>query len=128
MAFPVGVPARVIKQVTDRMVRISQPGVGAEVAFALGAGATGTIGLHKKLVAADITLPEGFMPGDYKRAGADVSLQDSIDVKVRRVGSGAVPMPLTIVKTGTTPEDFEISITNGGGNTTGQLEIYVEFH
>jgi hypothetical protein len=119
-------PAPVAKQISDNRVRIIQEGT-VVTPFALAAGATGTIGLHKKTVAANITLPEGFKPEVSGRPGGDVTLQDAIDVQINRLGNGAVLMPIQVVKTGTTPEDFQIALTNNGGASTGLLEIYVSF-
>lgn len=129
MAFTLGAPAAVVKLVSERVVRISQI-ANPETPFRLANGATGTIGLAEKTVAGDITLPAGFQPRPYERPdGAIVSLQDSISVKVFD-GSNpvATQAPLGIVKSGTTPEDFEISIENSGAAASGQLEIYIEFH
>lgn len=114
--------------VSDRMVRISQE-AGPESKFQLAAGATGTIGLFEKTVAANVVLPAAFQPRPYERPdGTVVSLQDSVSVSVNHTDNTAVLQPLNIVKTGTTPEDFQIAITNAGGLASGQLEIYVEFH
>lgn len=130
MAFTLGVPAAVSVLVSDRMVRIHQPGAGAEVPFQLAAGATGTIGLFPKSAAPDIRLPAAFMPRPYEGPDSPtpVSLQDSVKVTVISTNPPAVAKPIAIVKTGTTPEDFQIAITNAGNAATGALEIYVEFH
>ncbi len=112
------------------MVRVFQPGEGPETPFQLSAGATGTIGLHEKTAAPDIRLPAAFAPRPFEspESNTPVSLQDSVKVTVISTNPPALAKPIAVVKTGTTPEDFQIAITNAGNAATGALEIYVEFH
>lgn len=114
--------AATIVQVSDREVRIT--------GLSLGAGASGTIGLHEKTVPADVTLPAAFAPRPYEtpESTTPVGLQSSVKVTFASANPGAVQMPIGVVKTGTTPEDFVATITDAGGDVTGDLEIYVEFH
>jgi hypothetical protein len=116
----------VVKQVADNLVRITGVSLAAE-------GAAGTIGLFEKLVAAGVVLPAGFKPRTYDLpdAAADVSLQDSIQVAITFTNAGAVYEAISVVKTGTTPQDFVITLTNNAaveGGDSGALEIYVRFH
>jgi hypothetical protein len=128
MAFS-GTP--VIKLVSDGLVRLKAD-TGREGSFALAPGASGTIGLFEKTVAANVVLPEAFKPREYKNAeAADVSLQDSVQVEVVYAETGAVVQPVKVVKTGTMPHDFEITLTNTSNSETGDsgdLEIYIRFH
>lgn len=120
MAFT-GTP--VVKLVADGLVRIT--------GISLGDLANGTIGLFEKTVAPGIRLPEAFKPRTYDRFGPDVSLQDSIQVELVYVNTGIVQFPVKVVKTGTTPLDFVITLTNDApveSGDTGGLEIYVRFH
>ncbi len=111
-----------IVQVSDRQVRVT--------GLSLAAGASGTIGLHEKTVPADVSLPAAFAPRPYDmpESSTPVALQSSVKVTVDSENPGAVQMPIGIVKTGTTPLDFVATISNPGGDVTGNLEIYVEFH
>ncbi len=113
----------VVEQVADDLVRIT--------GVSLGAGADGTIGLFEKTVAPDVRLPESFKPRVYSYGELDVPLQASMKVDVTPVTAGVAVAPVLVVKTGDTPEDFEITIENqesGEGDDTGDLEIYVRFH
>ena len=119
----------VVKQVSDSLVRIT--------GLSLAGGAIGTIALFESLVAPGVRLPASFKPRDYDMPDTApvVSLQDSIQCWFVFTGpvSGvyAVNGP-SVVKTGTKPEDFLITMTNAGEGdpqpTTPALEIYVRFH
>jgi hypothetical protein len=117
----------VVKQVADNLMRITGVSLAAE-------GATGTIALFEKLAPApDIRLPAGFKPRayDYPDGAPDVSLQDSVQVSIIYTNGGAVYEAISVVKTGTNPEDFLITLTNNAaveGGDSGALEIYVRFH
>lgn len=116
----------VVKLVTDRLVRITGVSLAAE-------GGVGTIGLHEKTVAPDIRLPEGFQPRDYDMPDIDgkVTLQDSIQCWFVYTNPGSVANAISVVKTGTTPQDFQIDMTNHTlqeGGSSGDLEIYIGFH
>lgn len=103
MAFT-GAP--VTQQVADDLVRIT----GAE----LEADTSGTIGLFPSELAPDIRLPQGFRPNTY----ADTSMQASVKVDVERESGDSPEVMVTVVKTGSDPSDFQITLTNvssGGG-------------
>jgi hypothetical protein len=117
----------VIKEVSDGLVRITGVSLANE--------ATGTIGLHEKTVAPDIRLPAAFQPREYtygNGAGADVTLQDSVQVWFEYIAPGAVVPPISVVKTGVDPRDFAITLENltesESPTDSGLLEIYVRFH
>jgi hypothetical protein len=114
----------VVKQVADNLVRIT----GISLA---SAGASGTIGLFPKTVAPNVRLPEGLKAHADSRPSGDVSLQDSIQVEINNTSNAAVAQPIQVVKTGTKPEDFVITLTNNSaveGGDSGLLEIYVRWH
>lgn|SRR5512142_35811 len=128
MAFT-GTP--VVKQVSDGIVRIT----GGEGGLSLAAGASGVIVLHGAVTPPPgaIILPVSFQPHTYEFSnipGGLVTLQDSIDVSNQPAAPGtATAIPVATVKTGTTPADFAITLTNTHGATaTPNLEIYVKFH
>jgi len=111
----------VVKHVTSTLVRIT----GLSL---LGAQA-GTIGFGDKTVAADVSL--GLLPNwqPSRIDGAIVSLQDAIKVSLRPVTDVDVPVPVSVVKSGTKHEDFAITLTNSGAAenpASPGLEIYVE--
>ncbi len=101
-------------------------------------GASIKIGLHAFAgsPAPDLTLPRDFQPNtysdDFGGGSVKVYLQDSIQVWPKNYlqSGGGTAHPLEIVKTGTTPADFLITITNNAVDelTTGNLELYVRFH
>lgn len=118
-----------ITLVTDGLVRLSD--ANAENLFGLDEDASGTIGLFEKTTPAEVTLPAAFKPRDYVNGiGEAVSLQDSISVEIVPTDVGVLSVPVKVVKTGTTPEDFEITLTGtaaaeGGGS---DFEVYIRFH
>jgi hypothetical protein len=111
----------VVKQVTDRQVRIT--------GLSLGAGASGTIGLNGATgTAPGVTLPASFQPQVYDYGTSGVTLADSISCSYAFVDtSGVVSTPLTVAKTGTTVADFRITLATNG-SATSPFEIYVRFH
>ena len=120
MAFT-GTP--VVRQITDREVRIT--------GLSLAAGAAGTIGLDQNTGSPGVRLGVQFSPAPYTGPdGNIVHLQDSIDVTAQPDALGtAVAIPIAIVKTGTKNTDFLATITNTHASTaTPELEIYVHFH
>lgn len=139
MAF-IGVA--VVKQVSDGLVRIA----GLSLDNADGGGtSSGTISLFEKAAPdSDVRLPAGFKPRDYDRPDSAplVSLQDSVECWFVYLDPGTVLQPISVVKTGTTPEDFVITLTDTYPPgvipepplppptpvPTGELEIYVKFH
>jgi hypothetical protein len=112
----------VIQQISDRLLRIT--------GITLVASAAGTIGLAGTSGAPDITLPASFQTARYPYGAVAVPYQASIRVTWEPASAGAVEtnLPPSIVKTGTTPADFLITITNTNvGATTQDLELYIEF-
>lgn len=120
MAFS-GTP--VVKKISDKMWRIS----GADLTLA--GDASGTIGFSDKTVAAEcsIVAPD-WQP--YKTAGGNaVSLIDAVKVSVNIASDVTTPVPISVVKTGTTHANFVITLHNDTAATvSGVLEIYVQFH
>ncbi len=111
----------VIKQISDRMVRIT--------GLSLGEGGSGTIGLHGASGSPpDVTLPEAFKTIHYDFAGANVPFQDCITLAINIVGGGigggVIP---TVIKTGTTTGDFRMTVHDIGG-AGPDLEMLVTFH
>lgn len=112
-----------IKMITDREVRIT--------GLALAGAASGTIGLFPKTAAPDVRLPEAFQPMPYVGPdGTTVSLQDSISFTLTIAQLGVTTaVPIAVVKTGTTPEDFVATLTNTTAATlSANQEIMVRFH
>jgi hypothetical protein len=118
MAFT-GTP--VIKKVSDKMFRIT--------GVSLAGDASGTIGFSDKTSAAEVSMvAPDWKP--YKTAGGNsVTLQDAIKVSVNPVTDVTTPVPISVVKTGTTHADFVITLHNDTAATAGpEMEIYVQFH
>lgn len=114
MAFT-GAP--VVQKVTDRCFRIT--------GVSLAGDASGTIGFSDKTVAAEasIVAPD-WQP--YELEGV-VSLIDMVKVTVNIVTDVTTPVPISVVKTGTTHAAFVITLHNDTAATaSGDLEIYVE--
>ncbi len=110
-----------IKQISDRLFRIT--------GLSLAAATAGTIGFSDKTSAADVSLPAPTWH-PYKNAeGAAVSLIEAVWMTVNPVTDVTAPVPISIVKTGTTHLDFVATLHNDtAGDASGGLEIYVEFH
>lgn len=108
--------------VSDSLVRIT--------GLSLAGAASGTIGLDEKTTPAEVSLPAAFKPRTYVDGIAvAVTLQDSIQVMANVVTSVTTLVPVKIVKTGTTPLDFVITLTNTTvGTTSAELELYIRFH
>jgi hypothetical protein len=123
MAFT-GTP--VVKQISDRMVRITE--------VSLASAAAGTIVLTGAVSppSGSVTLPSAFQPTPYAYGTetALVTLQDAIEATNQAAAIGvATAIPVSTVKTGTTPADFVITLTNTHGSlATPALEIYVRWH
>lgn len=100
----------IVKEITDNLVRIT--------GISLAGGDSGTIGLHEAVpimsVSPDIRLPVGFKPRIYEFSNipALVSLQDSVQVYFNYILPGSVVPVVSVVKTGTTPQDFLIVMAN----------------
>ncbi len=113
----------VVKQVSDRIVRIT--------GLSLAAGASGTIGLSGATGSAPgVTLPESFQTKHYTYLGSNVPFADAIEVTALPAAVGvATAIPTAVVKTGTTAADFRATVTNTHGSlATPNLEIMLKFH
>ncbi len=111
----------VVKQVTDKLVRIT--------GLSLEAAASGELGFSDKTVApeVDIGLHPNWQPSQV--AGEIVSLQDAVAISYQLVTDITVPVGISIVKTGTTHLDFAITMHNdeaAEAQDSAELEIYVE--
>jgi hypothetical protein len=112
----------VVKQVSDAIVRIT--GVALPVD-----GTTGTIGLAGATgTPPDVRLPSSFRPAPYSRGDQVVSLQDSVDASFRLAALGSPLCDPVVIKTGTTEEDFRITLATDLETPSPLLEIYVKFH
>jgi len=113
----------VVTQVADNLVRIT--------GLSLGSGAAGTIGLNGATgTAPGVRLPGEFKTEPYAYLGDNVPLQDAVQCYQQPAATGvAVAIPVSVVKTGTTREDFRITLTNTHASTASpDLEIYVKYH
>jgi hypothetical protein len=112
-----GIP--VVQEVADNLYRIT--------GVSLDAGAVGTISLASG--AGEIKLPRSDDWSQYR----DVTLQDAVQVAITLgANTPVVSPPITVVKTGSTKDDFLIALTNAGGDDpgidSGDIEIYVRLH
>lgn len=118
MAFQ-GLGTLVVELVTPNLVRLTGPG------FNLFPGQSGFIGLAQIQGTPDITLPSAFTAPQLA-----VPLRASIRVQVTPMGASDGPftnLACSVAKTGDSPADFLITLTNTNANeTTQDLEIYVE--
>jgi hypothetical protein len=117
MAFT-GTP--VIQEVSTRLYRVT--------GVSLPAGAVGTISLESGT--GEVKLPRS----DDWAAYRDVTLQDAVSVLMNLAGHAppVVAVPISVIKTGTVPADFLVTLTNEtseeDGDNSGPLEIYVGLH
>jgi hypothetical protein len=111
-----------VKQITDRMVRIT--------GLSLASGANGTIGLAGSTNSPGVTLPASFKTQHYAYDGSAVSFQDAIHCTLQNADTGvATAIPLSVVKTGSNVHDFLITITNTHGSIAcADQEIIVQYH
>jgi hypothetical protein len=122
MAFQ-GLATVVVEQLTPNLIRISGPGLD------LLPGTSGTIGLSAAAgTVPDVRLPATLLIPVATFAGQPISLQAGHRVQVTPDSAGPLTnLQPSVAKTGTTPQDFRITITNTNANlTTQDLEIYVE--
>jgi hypothetical protein len=110
----------VVKLISERKCRIT--------GLSLASGASGTISLHGGT--GDVKLPSQFAAEAYAIPGnADVTLQDAIQYSAVPDTAVATAIPVEAVKTGTTPADFLLTLTNNHGSLASpQQDMYVEFH
>lgn len=115
--------AATIKKISDNLFRIT--------GVSLGIGAAGTIALSQNAAASevDITAPGWEKYDSVGLHGGTVSLAEAVSVTVNDIDvAGTTVEPVVIVKTGTVPTDFLITLTNRDAAATGTLEIYVRYH
>ena len=118
----------VITPIKDNMVRVTGLSLGI-----LGDGSgIGTIGLHGFTgTAPDVVLPATFKPVPYSYPTSpvtEVTLQDSVRCEYSFVDNDEQVENLIVIKTGTTTQDFRITLRNTGGSASSGLEFYVTFH
>lgn len=109
------------EQLTANLIRIT--------GLSLAVNTPGTIGLPEATgTPPDVLLPPSFKSPPLSFEGDPVSLQARIRVTLEPESSGPLTnLPPSIEKTGTTPEDFRITITNTNTSLATQtLEIYVQ--
>lgn len=111
-----------IVQISDGKVRIT--------GLSLAAGASGVFGLAASTTLGAVKLPAAFKPANYQAEGRTVTLQDAVQCTWEPAATGvATAIPLACVKTGTTDEDFAITLTNTHGSLASpNLEFIVSFH
>lgn len=114
MAFT-GTPT--LKKITDKLFRIT--------GVSLAGDASGTIKFDDATVAGEVELSAPNWDA-YKVEGISVSLQDAVKVDVGITTDVTTPVPVSVVKSGTTHLDFAITLHNDTAATaSGDLEIYV---
>jgi hypothetical protein len=125
MAFT-GTP--VVTLVADNLVRIAS-GTGEEDTFGLAEGDSGTISLFEG-TGADVELPAAFKPRPYVSSDDSVSLQAAVQVEITYTVQGVLQQPVRVVKTGTTPANFLITLTNDSASELApvEFELYIRFH
>jgi hypothetical protein len=119
MAFT-GTPT--IVQISDRLVRVT--------GLSLAAGAAGVFGLSESTVSGAVKMPAAFKPANYQAEGHTVTLQDSVQCAFQNAATGvATAIPLAVVKSGSTDEDFAITVTNTHGSLASPAqEFMISFH
>ena len=98
----------------------------------LAGDASGTIGFSDKTSPAEVSIiAPTWQPYRIPGGGTAglVSLQQAVHVSYNIVTDVTTPVPISIVKTGTTHDDFVITLHNDTAATaSANLEIYVQFH
>lgn len=113
--------AATIKKLSDSLYRIT--------GLSLAPAATGTISLAEGAGQVEI-VGTGWTPyASEGTHGGEVTLNESIQVTVDVAEAGlAVTEPVSIVKAGTVPSNFLVTLANPDAAASGALEIYVRFH
>ena len=107
--------APVVTEITDGLFLIT--------GVALALSASGTISLSGGTGEAKMTAP------NWGAEGTKTIGQQTQVITNRTTAVPATATPLRVVKSGTTPTDFLITVTNDdGAAASGSLEIYVRFH
>jgi hypothetical protein len=80
-------------------------------------------------VGAPVTLPAPFRPRTFAYLGSGVALQDSVQVTFSDVAQSGDDVPIAVVKTGTSKENFLATVYNTGQTQDTPLqEFYIRFH
>lgn len=110
-------PGAYVKRVADDIARFVLPSLAAGAAVTLGFNAAS---------------PDQDFPSDIPPWGADgnASLIDAVCVNINPATDVSdYAIPLRVVKTGTTPANFLITITNDEAAVASpQYEIYASYH
>jgi hypothetical protein len=95
-----------ILQISDREIIIH--------GLSLASDATGRIGLFRSTLSPEVRLPQAFFAEPYPFQGGVVKLSDAvqIDFTLGLTPGGFTNLLPSVQVSGTTPEDFEIAITN----------------
>lgn len=82
--------------------------------LSLASDASGRIGLFRSMLSPEIRLPQSFFADTYHYQEGIVGLRDAIQVDfiLGLTPGGFTNLMPSVQMTGTTPEDFEITITN----------------
>lgn len=116
----VGTP--VVKQISDRIVRIT--------GISMDADTVASIGLHGVQGSPpDIILPESFRAAPYHYQGHDVDIADMVECTVALISLGvAADAPVAVGKTGFGISSFRIELASPFAAATPGLEIYIKIH
>jgi hypothetical protein len=112
MAF-IGTP--VFAEVSTRVLRIT--------GLTIDDGESGVFGLHGD-AGAEVQLPAGFQPADY----SDIDLAESIEVSWWQINQAEGSFGGLKLAANKTTEPFRIQMVNGGGDNSGEMEIWLRFH
>lgn len=109
----------VIEQISPTEARIT--GITLPSTF------SGTIGFSQSTESPNIFLPDELLAPITSFLGEDVSLASLVKVSITPISSGPFTnLPPSVAKSGETPEDFVIKVTNTNTSLeTQELEIYV---
>lgn len=82
--------------------------------LSLGSDASGTVGLFRSTLSPEVRLPQSFFAELYPYQGGVVGLKDAIqiDFTLGLTPGGFTNLLPSVQMSGSTPEDFEITITN----------------
>lgn len=110
-----------VTKITDNCYRIT--------GLSLAGDASGVIVFSDRAVIPGGAVEFGPAPDwqPYELSGTLVGLQSSVEVRLNVVTDVTTPVPISVVKAGTTHDDFSITLHNDTAATaSGELEIYIE--
>jgi hypothetical protein len=96
--------------------------------LSLASDASGRIGLFRSTLNPEVRLPQAFVAEPYHYQGGIIRLSDAvqIDFTLGLTPGGFTNLMPSVQTSGTTPEDFEVTITNTNtGEPTQPLTIRV---